>query len=105
MGVLIGKARYAEEVTRRAAELDLFGILTNVQGEGGPRRQLLLFSARGDVAAQAASFAKAYTKVDFQLQEISLVGPTGVKAFNQLNVGASRKQVAPCLGEFFKSLL
>lgn len=102
--VLAAKAAWLEDASRRASELDLFGVLTQVRlaGGGAVRRQLLLFSVDVALAAAAAAFALAYTSPSLELEPIAITGPPGLHAFEQRNAGASRKQVQPCLAEFFQ---
>lgn len=100
---LASKAGWCVEVGKWAGKVDLYGVLTNVKSAGGgaPHRQIALVSGdAGACAAEAADFAAAYKEPPLQLEPMELQGPPGLKAFRQLNVAASRKQVAPCLSAF-----
>lgn len=105
LDVLAGKDSWEAEVTTRAGKLDLFGVLTQVKpADGGPvARQLMLYVSDAAVGAQAAAFAQAYESPCLELEPIQLVGLAGAQAFSQKNVGASRKQVQPCIGAFFST--
>merc|ERR1719223_1716895 len=103
LDVLASKRGWAEEVTKRAGELDLFGVLTQVKPAGGgpAARQLMLYASDASLTQRAATFAQAYNSPSLQLEPIPVAGPGGLQAFAQKNVGASRKQVQPCIGSFF----
>lgn len=74
------KAEWINETSRRAREVDLFGVLTQVKPESGGavRRQLMLFSSDEALASAAAAFALAYLSPSLELEPIAFDGPTGL---------------------------
>lgn len=88
--------------------LDLFAIMTAfVDGEGVFRRQLLLMALRRGIGFSAATGFTKSQEAELQLQSLNwTLSNTGThqeipwtRLWNQHNVAASRKQVAPLLRE------
>lgn len=103
---LAAKDTWQEVLLQWASQADLYGVLSNTKSaEGGaPRRQLVILSHDNELTKKAADFMTKFEKPALELEALELPGPVGLKAFNQLNSGASRKQVAPCLSTFFGTL-
>jgi inorganic pyrophosphatase/exopolyphosphatase len=102
------KERWNETLLERIEKenLNLFAITAQVKTESGTKRQLMLLASDEDSTKSAGTFVKEYREPDLELTDLepSLQGPSGILAFNQGNLGASRKQVAPCLQKYLASL-
>jgi len=102
---LAGKDGWSDSLTKWASEVELFAIQTvAVLADGSIKRQLLLAARDSELSDKAAIFLMAYKTPVLQLNGIELSGPLGLKAFDQGNTAASRKQVAPGVAAFFASL-
>eukprot|EP00931_Biecheleriopsis_adriatica_P075342 TRINITY_DN49231_c0_g1_i1.p1 TRINITY_DN49231_c0_g1~~TRINITY_DN49231_c0_g1_i1.p1 ORF type:complete len:398 (-),score=96.67 TRINITY_DN49231_c0_g1_i1:112-1275(-) len=106
LDVLVVKDAWAEEALKYVEELDLYGVLVNTKRkeDGSVLRQVALMSATESYTEDAANFLSSYDSGLLQLEVLPPVhGPAGIRAFNQRNIGASRKQVAPACLAFFES--
>eukprot|EP00747_Dinoflagellata_sp_TGD_P219907 gnl/TRDRNA2_/TRDRNA2_91935_c1_seq1.p1 gnl/TRDRNA2_/TRDRNA2_91935_c1~~gnl/TRDRNA2_/TRDRNA2_91935_c1_seq1.p1 ORF type:complete len:247 (+),score=55.05 gnl/TRDRNA2_/TRDRNA2_91935_c1_seq1:386-1126(+) len=101
---LAGKDGWAEVVAARAAQFDLFCVMTMTRAGEIVEREVMLTSQDESLTSKAAQFLSAYDKPPLQLESTDLLAPPGTSAFRQLNTRASRKQVAPCIAAFFASL-
>eukprot|EP00927_Polykrikos_kofoidii_P054083 TRINITY_DN48568_c0_g1_i1.p1 TRINITY_DN48568_c0_g1~~TRINITY_DN48568_c0_g1_i1.p1 ORF type:complete len:393 (-),score=83.52 TRINITY_DN48568_c0_g1_i1:56-1234(-) len=104
---LAEKDGWIDSLSEAAGSFDLFGVLSNskVPEGGGVSRQLAIVSRDADLAAKAAHFLLKHGDGFLSLEELADVpGPPGMQSFDQKNVGASRKQVAPIVLAFFESL-
>eukprot|EP00747_Dinoflagellata_sp_TGD_P214117 gnl/TRDRNA2_/TRDRNA2_87011_c0_seq1.p1 gnl/TRDRNA2_/TRDRNA2_87011_c0~~gnl/TRDRNA2_/TRDRNA2_87011_c0_seq1.p1 ORF type:complete len:383 (+),score=75.38 gnl/TRDRNA2_/TRDRNA2_87011_c0_seq1:50-1198(+) len=105
LSVLAEKAGWVELLQKKAAGFDVYCVLTFTKPDGNAvERQILITSKDENLALKAADFAVAYDSPALQLQPIEVLAPPGSKAYQQGNISASRKQVAPCMGAFCASL-
>merc|ERR1712129_89025 len=107
---LVSKSGFAEEAQHYVNQYDLYGVMVfSKDHDGNTLRQLALASKHDGMVADAAMFLTSYESNLLQIKAIDgcgeMPGPPGMVAFDQANVSASRKQVAPGCIRFFESLV
>eukprot|EP00928_Gymnodinium_smaydae_P045628 TRINITY_DN3038_c0_g1_i3.p1 TRINITY_DN3038_c0_g1~~TRINITY_DN3038_c0_g1_i3.p1 ORF type:complete len:400 (+),score=89.66 TRINITY_DN3038_c0_g1_i3:180-1202(+) len=106
---LAAKDGWADGCNKFAERDHLCGVMAAFKTDTGEiRRQVIFFATDADHSAKAAAFAAKHTEPSLTLEALEInAGPalSGAKAFNQLNVAASRKQVAPMLMSFLENTL
>mmetsp|Transcript_45319 Transcript_45319/g.51316 ORF Transcript_45319/g.51316 Transcript_45319/m.51316 type:complete len:618 (-) Transcript_45319:82-1935(-) len=100
------KEDWADSLAERAADYDLYIVMTKMTKEDGFKGKELLFTACNvDLVSEAADFFTSYDNDLLELEplEVSPV-PDFSRAFDQINTKPGRKQIGPISQEFLDTI-